>query len=330
MKRLPPIAERIRRGGPVPLPLAALLAAATPVVRFGMWRRRRLPRIRVDARVISFGNITVGGTGKTPAVIERARAEQAAGHAVAVVTRGYGSKRVPEPAFLDRQMPSCEAAEQFGDEAALIALRAPGVHIIKAADRIAGARYAIEQRGCDTIILDDGYQFLPLERDENILIIDASNPFGNGHLVPRGILREPVEALARATAIILTRCDQADNLDTAVKAVRRVCPNTPLRLTRHAPKRLRRVVDNAPLPLAYLDGHEVEAACAIGNPDAFFRTLEALGASIAARHVFRDHARVSLRPGVPNRPLVVTEKDAVRMRAPGEQVYALGVELEDC
>lgn len=329
MNRLPSIAERIRRGDPVPLPLAALLTAAAPIVRLGMWRRKRLPRTRVNARVISFGNITVGGTGKTPAVIERARAEQAAGHAVAVVTRGYGSRRIAEPAVLDPQIPSCETAELFGDEAALIALRAPGVPIIKSADRIAGARYAIEQRGCDTIILDDGYQYLSLERDENILVIDAGNPFGNGRLVPRGILREPIKALDRATALILTRCDQANDLDAAVAAVRRLCPDTPLRLTRHAPKRLWRVRDGAPLPLAYLQGHEIEAACAIGNPDAFFRTLEALGAKIAVRHPFRDHARLALRPGAPNRPLVVTEKDAVRMRAPGEQVYALGVELED-
>jgi len=311
------------------MPVAALLSAATPIVRIGMWRRKRQPRVRVNARVISFGNLTVGGTGKTPAVIERARAEHEAGRRVAVVTRGYGSRRIPEPTRLDPGMPPHEACDRFGDEAVLIARRVPGIHVVKAADRVAGARYATDQLGCDTIILDDGFQYLALERNENILVIDATNPFGNGRLLPRGILREPVDAMVRATAITLTRCDQADDRARTVAAIRRICPETPLRLTRHAPDSLRRVADGEAVSLESLRGREIEAACAIGNPDAFFRTLEGLGAVLVSRRSYRDHAGIDLQAGCADRWTVLTEKDAVRVRAPSAAVYALGIALED-
>lgn len=329
MTSLNTIAERIRRGEPIPLPLAALLTAATPVVRLGMWRRRRAPRVRVPAHVISFGNITVGGTGKTPAVIARAREAIQDGKRVAVITRGYGSKRVAEPAALDPALPAHFNAEQFGDEAALIARCVPDARVVKSANRIAGARFAIETLGCDTLILDDGYQYVALERDENVLVIDATNPFGGERLLPRGILREPLEAMRRATSIILTRCDQARDVDRAIARIRAFCPDTPLRKTRHAPKRLCRVCDGRELSIDGLRGREVDAWCAIGNPSAFFSTLEALGAVIVGRTACRDHARVTTLPAPGPRWIVVTEKDAVRLAHPPSNVYALGVELDN-
>lgn len=329
MKRSDAIVERIRRGEPIPLPLAALLTAATPLVRLGMWRRRRLPRVRVPAHVISFGNITVGGTGKTPAVIERARVAVTDGKRVAVITRGYGSAQIAEPAVLDSNLPSPLIAEQFGDEAALIARCVPAVHIVKSADRVAGARIAIEQLGCDALILDDAFQYLPLERDVNVLVIDATNPFGGERLLPRGILREPLAAMKRATAILLTRCDQASGVDRTIARIREFCPDTPLRKTRHAPKRLWRVCDGQELAINELRGREVDAWCAIGNPNAFFHTLETLGVVVVGRRAYRDHARViAMTPPGP-RWVVVTEKDAVRLADPAPEVYALGVELEE-
>ncbi|MBI2431890.1 MAG: tetraacyldisaccharide 4'-kinase, partial [Candidatus Hydrogenedentes bacterium] len=192
-----------------PSPLDYLLGVGTPLVRLGMWWRLRGPRTRVEARVISLGNLTAGGTGKTPAVIARAQAEIAAGRRVAVLTRGYGSQRVREPYVLPpgTPLPETPLYKLIGDEPALIRRRAPGITLVKSADRVAGAHAAIAA-GCDTILLDDGFQAVALERDENILLVDATNAFGNGHLLPRGILREPVAAAGRATEIILTRCDQ--------------------------------------------------------------------------------------------------------------------------
>ena len=141
------IAEKVRRGEPLPWAWAAALSAAVPVVRLGMWRRLRQPRERVEARVISFGNITAGGTGKTPAVIERARAELNAGHRVAVLTRGYGSQGGRLPELLLPEEPSNGAYSWLGDEPALIARRAPGVVVARCRDRVAGAQAAIEHIG---------------------------------------------------------------------------------------------------------------------------------------------------------------------------------------
>ncbi len=323
------IAEKVRRGEPLPWAWAAVLSAAVPVVRLGMWRRLRQPRERVEARVISFGNITAGGTGKTPAVIERARAELNAGHHVAVLTRGYGSRGGGQPELLMPGKQPNGAHPWLGDEPALIARRAPGVVVVRCRDRVAGAWAAIEQTGCDTLILDDGFQYVRLERDENIVLIDATNPFGNGCLLPRGIMREPLEALARATQFILTRCDQARDLAELKAQLAVWCPYAPIRCTRHAPTELWRVSDGAHMPAAELRERQVSACCAIGNPDAFFHTLEDLGARLETKLAFPDHGVIPIE-GIPTKTLVITtEKDAMRMSNPPDNVWALGIELQD-
>ncbi len=326
------IAEKVRRGEPIPTPLAALLAALTPITRHGIRRRLRRSRVKVDAHVISFGNLTAGGTGKTPAVIERAQREVAAGHRVAVITRGYGSARTREPHAVTSADEPCAVCRQVGDEPALILRRVPEVVVVKSADRVAGARAAIRDHGCDTLILDDAFQAVRLARDENILVVDATNPFGNGHLVPRGILREPVEGAARATHIILTRCDQVDKTDSVdqlVLRLRALCPGAPIRKTRHAPQRLWRVATGEELPLSMLQHAPVTAASAIGNPEAFHRTLAWLGAKVVETRAARDHANLSPEQLGGGHICVVTEKDAVRMTCVPGNVLALGIGLEE-
>jgi tetraacyldisaccharide 4'-kinase len=203
------------------------------------------------------------------------------------------------------------------------------VAVVKAADRVAGAQTALEH-GCDTLILDDGFQFVMLERDENVVVIDASNPFGNGHLLPRGILREPLDALARATHVVLTRCDQAKDVDAVEQQVRAWLPEAPVRKTRHAPTRLWRVNDGQETPLETLRGQRIAAVCAIGHPEAFFKTLESLGAVISERHVYPDHATIPVDRLPASALVITTEKDAIRMHEPAESVYALGIDLQDC
>ncbi|MBI5091482.1 MAG: tetraacyldisaccharide 4'-kinase, partial [Candidatus Hydrogenedentes bacterium] len=271
MSFLHQLAEKVRRGEPIPFSVAAILSAATPLVRLGMWKRLREPRVRVCARVISFGNITAGGTGKTPAVIERARAEMAGGRKVAVLTRGYGSANPGELRIIEGGPNARAMVDVVGDEAALIAMKLPGAIVVRCKDRVAGARAAVEQHGCDTLILDDGYQYVRLERDENICVIDATNPFGDRRLVPRGILREPLAALRRATHIILTRCDQCPDLAPLLQQLKNLCPGVPVRKTRHAPTSLWRVADGSEMSLPDIRGQTVSALCAIGNPDGFRR-----------------------------------------------------------
>ena len=324
------LTERIRRGDPLPPGLGPLLQAFTPITRFGMWWRLRQPAVKIDAHVISFGNITAGGAGKTPAVIARAQEELAAGRRVAVLSRGYGSAKVQEPYACDRIDDLAATARLIGDEPALILRYAPGVVLVKAADRVAGARHALDAFGCDTVILDDGYQHVRLARDENIVLIDASNPFGSGHLVPRGMLREPLRALNRATEILLTRCDQAADLLALEARLHEYRPDLTPKHSRHAPRRIWRVATGETLPLDWLNGREVYACCSIAQPGDFFRSLEKLGAHLVSRRAFPDHQPIPLDALPTDSPVLVTEKDAVRMARPPAGVYALGIALEAC
>ncbi|HOT49485.1 MAG TPA: tetraacyldisaccharide 4'-kinase [Candidatus Hydrogenedentes bacterium] len=322
------LAERIRRNEAIPLPVAALLTAATPIVRAGMWLRRRRRIVHVDANVISVGNLTAGGTGKTPLVVERARRELAQGRKVAVLTRGYGSAPVTNPVAADENGPDDPFA-LMGDEAALLIQKIPGIVVVKCVDRVAAANAAVERHGCDTLILEDGFQYVRLARNEDIVVIDARNPFGNGRLIPRGILREPMAALRRATHVVVTRCDQASNLESLCAQIRTICPNIPVRTTRHAPAHCRRVGDGKTFPLDMLREGPIRAACAIGAPEAFFDTLASLGATVTERLAFPDHAGIPESALDGPLPVVVTEKDAVRMRRAPDHVFALSIELED-
>lgn len=324
-----PLAEKIRRNQPLPPGLGPLLQAATVGVRVGMWLRLRQTPVRVGVRVISFGNITAGGTGKTPAVIERARAELAAGRRVGVLTRGYRSRRSRKPVAVNTAQPQANLYALLGDEPALIARKCPGAVIVKCADRVAAAQMAVDEFGCDTLILDDAFQHVRLARDENVCVIDASDPFGNGHLVPRGTLREGPESIRRATHILLTHCDRARHLDVVPDFLNARNPDAPMRMTRHAPSSLWRVADGEQAGLETLRGRPVTAACAIAAPESFFQTLRGLGAQIERELAFPDHATLPAdalqAPGL----VVVTEKDAVKLAAPPENVYALAIELQD-
>ena len=322
------LAEKIRRGDPISPLTACVLRAATPLFRFGMWRRLRQKRVRVDARTISFGNITAGGTGKTPAVIERARQEIDEGNRVAVLTRGYGTPSTKRP-IASTEVPETDYVSELGDEPALILAQVPDAIVIKGTDRVASAQCAIRDHECNVLIMDDGFQYVRLERDEDIVLIDAVNPFGTGALLPRGILREPIAALTRATAIILTRCDQALNLSSLISKIQEFTPSIPIRCTSHAPECLIRLRDGQSLPLSTLRGRRVHALCGIGHPESFYRTLESLGAHLIARHTFPDHAPIPA-DAIPDSGIVVTtEKDAVRMENPEAHVLALRIALKD-
>lgn len=323
------LAEKIRKGERLPLGLGPLLQGASLFQRLGMWKRLRGTRVRVDARVISFGNITAGGVGKTPAVIERACQEIRTGHQVAVITRGYGAKPIRGVLVLPPGEVQEDGLTYFGDEALLIARRAPGVWIIRSADRVKGAEEAL-RCGCDTLLLDDAYQAVALERDENILLIDAANPFGNGHVLPRGLLREPLKALDRATEIILTRCDQVESEKLAIltKTIRRYNTEAPIRHTAHYPTEIRRLHDDAPLPLSFLEGMTIQALCGIGNPEAFLRSLDDLGAVRQHTTILADHEALDTDLFSTTLPVVMTEKDAVRVPEPlGKNLYALCIAL---
>lgn len=322
------LADRVRDGDPIPAPIALLLTALTPVQRLGMAARKLRPVQRVNARVISFGNITAGGTGKTPAVIERARKEIAAGHRVAVLTRGYAAPSGSTP-YDSANLGGLSPYAALGDEAALILQKVPGVVVVKNADRVAGARRAI-MLGCDTLILDDGFQQLRLARDEDIVLIDATNPFGNRHIIPRGILREPPGALARATHIIVTRADQCADLPALQARLRELALQSAFRTTIHAPVALRDLATGETHPLESLRGKSVTALCGIGNPNSFVATLRSLGAAVEHVVAKPDHVPASENDLGASELVVMTEKDAIRGGLPRRKnLFALEIELRD-
>lgn len=320
-------ADRLARGETLPAALDFLLRPASGAIQWGMRRRLRQPRERVSAHVVSFGALTAGGAGKTPAVIERAEREIESGRRVGILTRGYGARRA-EP-VISAQLNPADRYEYLGDEAALILRRVPDSIVFKNPDRTTAAKQAIDEFECNVLLLDDGYQYVMLERDENILVLDATRPFGNRRLLPRGTLREPFHAINRATALYLTRCDQAPNLDALRDELATAFPSLPVRTTRHAPTQVVHVATGACENLEWLQGREIAVACGIGNPDAFFETLSSLGAKIRERIARRDHA--DWGPDViPNSSTVVTtEKDAVRFAVAPENLYALQVDLRD-
>jgi tetraacyldisaccharide 4'-kinase len=329
MRFIDRMTAQVRRGDPIPAPIAFALQACTPAVRLGMWHRERQARHHVNAHVVSFGNITAGGTGKTPAVIERARIEIANGRRVAVLTRGYAAPSGVRP-YDSPELGVTPPYVALGDEAALILQKCPGAIVLKDADRVNAAHRAICKYGCDLLILDDGFQYLRLERDENVLMIDATNPFGNGFLIPRGILREPDDALSRATQIVVAHANRATNLEGLTTRLLAYAPAAPIRYTCHAVVGLTNLATGERHPPDWLRGRGLTAVCGIGNPDGFVASLSDFGAQVQRIISSLDHVAATTSHLPETETIVTTEKDAIRGTfAQRKNVFALEIELRD-
>jgi len=225
----------------------------------------------VDAAVISVGNITAGGTGKTPLVIRLANYLQQRDVATSILTRGYKSgTRTDEPHVLAQ---SC-----------------PGVEVIVNPDRVAGAAEAIGKYGAQVLIMDDGFQHRRLHRDLDILTVDATCPFGYGRLLPAGLLREPIEAIGRADAVVITRCDQVEpaQLQLVEAKLRQLKADMVITRSIHAAV-CAKTEDGTAISIDDLKGKKIYAFCAIGNPQAFFDTISRLGGNIVGTARFNDH-----------------------------------------
>ena len=255
--------------------------------------------------VVSVGNLSVGGTGKTPCVEWVARFYRGLDLQVAIVSRGYGS----------------EAGRN--DEAMLLEENLPDVPHYQNPDRVAAAEQAVEESESELLVLDDGFQHRRLHRDLDVVLIDATRPAHRDDLLPRGTLREPTNSLRRAGAILLTRCDPA-TVDELRTWLARRFPDKPVATTEHRPTEL--VGGDQPEPVETLRGRTVGAFCGIGNPVAFRRTLEGLGATVTAFRTFADHHAYTaadvndLRAWAERLPtdamVATTQKDWVKLRLP--------------
>jgi tetraacyldisaccharide 4'-kinase len=318
-----------RRGVGAALARGVLRLAEVPYASAVRWRNRRYDRgraatHRVGVPVVSVGNLTLGGTGKTPLVKWLARWFAERGVRVAIVSRGYGT-----------------AAGRQNDEALELAQALPGVPHVQNPDRVAAARRVVDEFSCQLILLDDGFQHRRLARDLDIVLLDATEPFGCDHVFPRGTLREPLGGLARADVVCLSRANLLDaaRRNAIRQRVAALAPQSAWCEAAHAPRELRNssgVVER----LTTLAGRPVAAFCGIGNPGAFRQSLAAAGADIVSWREFPDHhaytavdrAALAEEAAASDAELVVcTQKDLVKLPAPAlgaRPLWALAIEIE--
>ncbi len=282
-----------------------VLAVRAAAYTIGVRRRHRVP-----CKVISVGNITVGGTGKTPMVEYLARYVASKGKRVAIVSRGYAA---------------LAGRNGANDEALVLRENLRGVPQIQDPDRVRASLEAVRRHGADCVILDDAFQHWRLARDLDIVLVDATNPFGYGGLLPRGLLREPPSALARAHCLVLSRANLCppDRLREVRDRLERLrAEGTTLVEMGEEPICLTRLDGPERYPVEWLHGRAVYAFCGIGNPRAFVRLLERLGATVKGKREFDDHhaygpgdlADLGLaahRSGA--EAIVTTQKDAVKI-----------------
>jgi len=322
----------------------SIVYGAAVATRAALYRRGTLKTYRPPCPTVCVGNITTGGAGKTPAVILVCQLLQEMGRQVAVLSRGYGrskrSMQVLAPGERCGLEPK-EALNRFGDEVLTVAAHLEDVPIVVAADRAAAAKHACERFEPDVLVMDDGFGHLRLERDLNILMLDAKYPFANRRLLPCGMLREPLWAIERAEVAIISRVDQCepDELAATEEAIRRYNPDITVLHCVHRPAGLRRVSDSKAFNLDYLSGKNILAVCGIARPKSFFSTLSTLGASVTGvpfpdHHAYTREEIVNLlsqRQSGGFDLLVTTDKDAPRLAGLSDeearQVLVVRVEM---
>jgi tetraacyldisaccharide 4'-kinase len=323
-------------------------------VRLYFYRKRIFRERTLGCLVISIGNLTVGGTGKTPIVEKFARALQSGGRRVAILSRGY--KSVPRPSKrgwwqrlrrenLDPPRVVSDGKSLLldsltaGDEPYMLANNLKNVIVLVDKDRVKSGRFAIDNWKVDTLLLDDGLQYLHLKHRLDIVLVDRQAPFGNEFLLPRGTLREPPHNLRRASYIFITKSTGEAN-ERLVQRIRRYNRTAEIIECAHKPLYLQNLISGEQLPLERLRDTFVGSICAIAAPESFEDGLRNLGARIDLAKRYIDHHRYSeaeLQSFI-NRCLrrdlemiVTTEKDAVRMPFLGETmvpIYFLRVEIE--
>ena len=323
--------------------------------RLGLYRRRLLRAQELGCPVVSIGNLTVGGTGKTPVAEMLARELQLRGRRVAILSRGY--KSVPRPFMqrlrsrlsknLDLFPPRIVSdgdqvlldSRRAGDEPHMLAKNLPGVCVLVDKDRVKSGLHALRHFDSDLLLLDDGLQYQRLRHRLDIVLIDRQSPFGNEHLLPRGTLREPPGNLRRASYIIVTRCG-AEPDDKLLARLRRLNRTAAVIECNHAPRHWEDIRTGAKFPLDHLRGRHVGAMSGIARPESFEEGVRELGAIVEITKAFADHHRFTKKEILrflewcdrrSLDALVTTEKDAVRFPEidnPPVPMLFLRVEIE--
>ncbi len=304
--------------------------AAVVSFRYALYRTGILRRFPLGVQVISIGNVTAGGTGKTPVTEIFARTLAAEGRKVAILSRGYRRKEAPwwqrvftqvvdPPLVVSDGRRVLVDATTGGDEPYMLASNLPGVAVVVDRNRVKAGRYAVKRLGCDTLILDDGFQYQKLKHSIEVLLVDATNPFGNGNMLPRGILREPARHLKRADIIFLTKC--RGDVSAVRDEIRQYNNTADIVECNHSPRVLKDVWSREEYPLSWLDGKTTCTLSGIASPKGFENSLRHLGAKVVWCERYADHHRydasevlyaLNRTADIGADALVTTEKDAVR------------------
>ena len=333
----------------------AILFRFIAIFRVRNYRTGRSEQADFASMVVSVGNLTMGGTGKTPVVEKLSHELSQRGRKVAILSRGYKSKALKNP----QEWPGITPDEAYdimpkvvsdheqnylkppysGDEPYMLAKNLPGVAVLVGKDRVKSATFALNHLDTDTFVLDDGMQYLKLKHKFEIVLIDQNAPFGTEALIPRGTLREPPQHLRRADLIIITKCKEPTS-DQLLARIRKYNPTAGLVQCRHEAVELENLFSGKREPLSYLDGKHVSAISGIAVPMHFENLLKKHGADILFHKSFPDHHNFvqkeidrfmerSLRRDA--KLVVTTEKDAVRFLKPTEldtPVYFLRIEIK--
>jgi len=332
--------HREKRFGPWTLPLAlfSVLYGLGVRVRLSAYTKGISTRKSLPGFVISVGNITAGGTGKTPAVAMLAKWAFGEGHRVAILSKGYGGRYKQEVLELSDGKRIYADSQVAGDESVLLARGVSGSPVVISKNRYLAGMYAHKKFGSDFFILDDGFQHLGLERNLNLALIDASEPFGNAHLLPWGPLREPLSQLERADAFILTRFSRVGSSERrgqgaksnakdhsgqkTVTFLKGKFPAIPIFCADHIPDKVIFPLSGEAHSPGFLRGKQVLAFAGIAHPEQFKESLIGLGADVVQFKGFRDHypfdgdeirELIRMKERIGARYLLTTEKDWMRI-----------------
>ncbi len=311
------------------------------IINFRNWLydHKILKETVLSCPVISVGNITVGGTGKTPCVIMLAQMLQKNGFKPAILSRGYGGKSIHPVNIVSDGSKIMLESENAGDEPFLIAHALKGVPVITGAKRIITGETAINQFGANVLICDDAMQHRQIFRDINLVLLDNQNLRRNNHILPRGMLREPITELKRANAIVLTHINEGQQIKNMIEKLVHN-EKIPVFMSIHKPKDMVKGNYSTQWPISILAGKKVCAFCGIAKPDSFKKTLLSAGAQVLSFDIFPDHHRynknelekinarfIDCRADF----LISTQKDGTRLQKFPEfltMIYMLRIELE--
>ncbi len=327
----------------------SLIFKAVVTVRLFFYNVGIYRRYPLGCQVISVGNITAGGTGKTPVVEIFARELQKSGRKVAILSRGYRKKELPwfQRLFQEKIEPPRVVSdgkrllldsEMGGDEPYMLASNLPGVVVLVDKNRVKSGRYAVKRFDCDTLILDDGFQYQKLKHRLEVVLVDKTNPFGNHHLLPRGVLREPIRNLKRADFIFITKSNGESKELRAM--IHELNPTAEIIECCHQARYLQNVYTSEHVGLSWLEGRTVTSLSGIAVPQSFENSLRAKGARVVYCERYADHHRyhaqeiidaVNKAADLKADALLTTEKDAVRfprLETTPVPIYYLRVDIE--